>query len=121
MPTTEELKLTLDSLRTELASYNNKPYECLFEYIWNAFDAKATEVRLSFKVPKSGIGDVKNICIQDNGNGWDFKNQMNTNTFLSSSKQKEKTNNKTLPRGKYGRGRYVYIWIADYIEVFSVG
>jgi hypothetical protein len=116
-----ELQLTLASLKTELASYEDKPYKCLFEYIWNSFDAGATNVSINFQVPKSGIGDVKEISIEDNGKGWDFEKEKNTKIFLSSSKLTEKKENKSLPRGKYGRGRYVFIWFAESLEIFSLG
>ena len=52
-----ELQLTIDSLRTELAYYKDKPYECLYEYIWNSFDAGATEIKINFILPKIRIAD----------------------------------------------------------------
>ena len=50
------LKINAQSIRTELSSYKDKPLDCLFEYIWNSFDANATEVKLSFDVPTEGVG-----------------------------------------------------------------
>lgn len=50
------LKINQQSIRTELNSYKDKPFDCLFEYIWNSFDAGATEVKLDFEIPKEGIG-----------------------------------------------------------------
>lgn len=105
------------SIRTELETYENKPYDCLFEYIWNSFDANATEVVLSFDVPTEGIGYVKNVTLKDNGDGWDFDDDAITNNFMSSTKKPKKY--KTIPRGQYGRGRYSFIWIAEKIEIFS--
>ena len=80
-----ELKINEQSIMTELKSYKDKPYKCLFEYIWNSFDAGATKVEMSFDIPEQGIGDATNLKISDNGQGWDFSNN-NTGTFLSSSK-----------------------------------
>ena len=103
------------SIRTELETYENKPYDCLFEYIWNSFDANATEVVLSFDVPTEGIGYVKNVTLKDNGDGWDFDDDAITNNFMSSTKKPKKY--KTIPRGQDGRGRYSFSWIAEKIEI----
>ena len=116
-----ELKINEQSIKTELSLYEDKPYNCLFEYIWNSFDAGATKIKLSFDLPKEGIGYVKNVKISDNGNGWDFDNNIYTETFLSSSKHDLNSANKTLPKGRFGRGRYTFVWIAKQIEILSKG
>ena len=113
-----ELKINEQSIRTELKPFEGKPYNCLFEYVWNSLDAGANEVKIDFEIPKEGIGFINNLRISDNGNGWDFLNK-NAETFLASSKNQINTSNKSLPKGKYGRGRYVFIWIADRIEILS--
>ncbi len=117
--TENKLELTLDSLKTELKSYSDKPYKCLFEYIWNSFDAKAKTVRIEFSESDEILNNVGDISIIDDGEGWDFINNGNTKTFLSSSKQDEQSAKKSLPKGKLGRGRYVFIWIAEHLEIFS--
>lgn len=114
-----ELRINEQSIKTELDFYKNKPHDCLFEYVWNSFDAGATQVKLNFDLPNEGFGYVENVKISDNGNGWDFDNNLNTETFLSSSKHDLNSNNKTLPKGRFGRGRYAFIWIAEQIEVLS--
>lgn len=116
-----KLQLTINSLRTELAFYKDKPMNCLYEYIWNSFDAGAKDINISFDLPKSGIGSIENLTIEDDGLGWDFRKEQNTKTFLSSSKGINSDKHKTLPRGKYGRGRYVFIWVAEKLEILSVG
>lgn len=117
----EELEINEQSIKTELSAYKDKPYQCLFEYIWNAFDAKATEVKIMFEAPKSGVGYVDNVRVVDNGKGWDFDNRITTKTFLSSAKHDDNSPNRTLPMGKYGRGRYAFIWVAERLEVLSKG
>ncbi|KKX48702.1 ATP-binding protein [Sphingobacterium sp. IITKGP-BTPF85] len=37
------------------------------EYIWNGFDAKATEV--SIDIESNSLGFITSICIHDNGEG----------------------------------------------------
>ncbi len=53
--TNSELKINEQSIKTELSFYKNKPYNCLFEYIWNSFDAGATQIKLSFDLPSEGF------------------------------------------------------------------
>lgn len=114
---TKKLQINAKSIKTELKSYEKKPYECLYEYIWNSFDAGATEVRLDFSIPYEGIGAVSDVVLSDNGSGWDFEDDAKTNNFMSSTKIRSE--HLTLPRGEYGRGRYAFIWIAEKIEVYS--
>jgi hypothetical protein len=114
-----KLKINAQSIRTELKSYENDPLKCLIEYIWNSFDADATEIHLNFELPEEGIGYANNVCIIDNGRGWDFNDDATTNNFMSSTKQPRKGN--TLPKGQYGRGRYTFIWIAEKLTAYSKG
>lgn len=114
----KKLELNIQSLKTELSQYKDNPYKCLFEYIWNSFDAGASKIELSFNIPNNGFGNVRDIKISDNGIGWDFSNT-NTSTFLASSKSEIKEKNKSLPMGQFGRGRYSFIWIAEKIEISS--
>jgi len=115
----KEVKITRESIKTELQSYRDKPYKCLFEYFWNSFDAGASEVEINYTEPELGLGCVENVEIIDNGNGWNFDENSNTATFLSSTKSENNSKQKTLPRGRWGRGRYVFIWIADAISIYS--
>ena len=114
-----ELKINEKSIKTELKEYKDKPYNCLFEYIWNSFDAGSTQIKLNFDLPTDGFGYVENVKIIDNGTGWDLEDKATTNNFISSTKEPNK--NKTLPKGQYGRGRYTFIWIAKQIEILSKG
>lgn len=114
-----KLKINSESIKMELKAYANKPYDCLFEYIWNAFDAGASDVRLEFDLPDNGVGYVKNVNLIDNGNGWDFEDDAITNNFMSSTKRPN--SDKTLPKGQYGRGRYAFIWISKRLHAFSKG
>jgi len=115
----EKLKINEKSIRTELKPYKDNPYKCLFEYIWNSFDAGATEIKLDFEIPKEGIWHIDNVRITDNGKGWDFDDDATTNNFMSSTK-KPKANN-TIPKGQYGRGRYTFIWISEKLFALSKG
>ncbi len=113
------VEINTESIKTELVSYSDKPYQSLFEYVWNSFDANATDINLKYKVPPSGIGRVENVAIVDDGDGWNFDENRNTRTFLSSTKSKENSKDKTLPHGKFGRGRYAFIWFAESLDIYS--
>jgi len=118
----DKLQLTINSLKTELSKFKEKPYLCLFEYIWNSFDAGATEVDINYKFALDNDSNINEILIEDNGSGWDFKKEKSTKLFLSSAKQDAiKEPKQSLPKGKYGRARYVFVWIADHLEIFSSG
>jgi len=118
---TKDVKINKQSIETELSNYIDKPYNCIFEYIWNSLDAGAKEIEINYKGTdeKKVLEDVRDVEIIDNGKGWDFDKDVNTETFLSSTKAKSNTNQKTLPKGRFGRGRYVFIWIANKIEIYS--
>lgn len=113
----QELKITPQSIRNELREYSDKPLKCLCEFIWNSFDAGAQIVALNFDKPDGGLGVVKNVQLVDNGKGWNLDDINITDNFISS--EKKSVPNKTLPHGKYGKGRYTFIWLCNFIEVFS--
>lgn len=113
----KKLEINIESIKNELKPYEDKPYLCLFEYIWNAFDANATKIWISFDKPNEGFGDTTSVKIKDNGCGWNFDDENITKYFLSSQKRPNKY--KTFPHGHYGRGRYSFIWIADSARFLS--
>jgi hypothetical protein len=113
----KKLEINIESIKNELKPYEDKPYLCLFEYIWNAFDANATKIWISFDKPNEGFGDTTSVKIKDNGCGWNFDDENITKYFLSSQKRPNKY--KTFPHGHYGRGRYSFIWIADSVRFLS--
>lgn len=113
----KKLEINIESIKNELRTYKDKPYSCLFEYIWNSFDAGATNVWISFDEPKEGMGNSEFVKIKDNGSGWDFEDENITKYFLSSQKNPNKY--KTFPHGHFGRGRYSFIWIAESVRFLS--
>lgn len=116
--TDQQLEITEQSIRNELIYFKDKPYDALFEYIWNAFDAGAKEVKINYLIPKENIGYIDKLEISDNGSGWDFQRD-DTTTFLASKKAEQSTKNKSLPKGRLGRGRYVFIWFCEAFEALS--
>lgn len=78
------LILTAESISEVLRSHKGNPFKCLCEYIGNAFDANANCVELAFTMPPEGMGYVDNVSIADDGNGWDFEDEIITNNFMDS-------------------------------------
>lgn len=113
-----KLQINDQSLRTELKAYKNEPLKAIGEYVWNAFDARATRVDIDFTIPEERIGRIDAITIRDNGTWWDFDGK-DTGFFLSSGKQEEE-HSTTLPHGRWWRGRYSFIWFAERLEAESI-
>ncbi|MCT8983027.1 ATP-binding protein [Shewanella algae] len=97
------LKTTDHSIKSQLTGL--KPEQALCEYIWNGFDANATQV--SVKTEVNLMQGVASITISDNGDGIDIDDLENTlDLFLDS---KKKNVSKPTTRGKKGRGRFSFI------------
>lgn len=111
------LRLTSGSINEVLRDHKGNPFKCLCEYIWNAFDANANCVELNFRTPPQGIGYVDDVSISDDGAGWDFDDEIITNNFMASLKKPSKEH--SLPRGQSGKGRYAFIWLCEYIDIYS--
>ncbi|MCU8057610.1 ATP-binding protein [Shewanella sp. SM34] len=97
------LKTTDHSIKSQLTGL--KPEQALCEYIWNGFDANATEI--SVKIEINPMQGISSITISDNGDGIDIDDLENTlDLFLDS---KKKNVSKPTTRGKKGRGRFSFI------------
>ena len=81
--------------------------QALVEYIWNGFDAGATEVNISY-VQANELGALESICISDNGKG--IKKDLLEFTFGAFlDPQKRTTFQRTSEiRGKKGKGRFSF-------------
>lgn len=88
---------------------NISPEKALCEYVWNAFDANATNVEISAVVNE--IGGLSSITVVDDGDGVSFDELDTTfGNFLDSQKALKRT---ATTRGKKGRGRYTFFKFAD--------
>jgi hypothetical protein len=96
------------------------PTEALAELIWNALDADATQVIVSFK--RDGLDKVENIRIQDNGHGifYDTINDTFGNLGNSIKIRKDKTPAGRGYHGKYGSGRYKALSLGSHVTWKSV-
>ena len=77
------------------------------EYIWNGFDAKASNVNIEFKA--NDLGYIPYFVISDNGMGINLSNiNFTFGTFLDSQKQQSYQRTSEV-RGKKGKGRFSFI------------
>ena len=107
----------------EIASDFGQPLELLREAISNAFDAKATRIRLLFSTELVKGIHVLKIVIENNGTGMDRDNLQAFFDLGNSPRHKEKTsgsagNAATFPIGEKGHGTKVY-FDSSRITVFT--
>lgn len=77
------------------------------EYIWNSFDAKASNVDIHFDTNE--IGSISHFVISDNGEGINLSTIASTfGAFLDSQKQQSYQRTSDV-RGKKGKGRFSFI------------
>lgn len=80
--------------------------DALIELIWNALDADALNVKVSFL--DNGLNSLESICILDDGDGIHFKKSKDIFKNLGGSQKKNKLKTEKFGRflhGKEGKGR----------------
>lgn len=88
--------------------------EVISQYIWNGFEAGATEVSIDFG-NSSDLGTIFNFSITDNGTGISYdKLDQNFGFFLDSTKVRSK--NSSLIHGGKGKGRLSFQLFAGKAE-----
>nr|WP_314492252.1 ATP-binding protein [uncultured Chryseobacterium sp.] len=76
------------------------------EYIWNGFDAGATEIKIDFSC--SEVGTMHDFSIRDNGHGISFNTIGETfGYFLDSNKTRSYDHNRFV-KGRKGKGRFSF-------------
>ncbi|MCM2317896.1 MAG: ATP-binding protein [Pseudomonas sp.] len=109
-----KLETSSASVRNEFNKFSSE--KVLSEYIWNAFDADATEV--SVKYFPDELGAIQSLSITDNGTGIDPESHEKTfGAFKDSPKRKYYS---PTIRGKKGLGRFSFHKIARYVIWDSV-
>jgi len=103
----ERSELTTKGLKAEL---KGKDYTAICEYIWNGFDAGASQVDITCTY--NDLGGLVKLEISDNGSG--ILESSKFKPVFESEKRKnlEERRILSLPRGKRGRGRYTFFRFA---------
>ena len=94
--------------------------EALCEYVWNGFEANASEVRISYTLGE--LEGLNSVIISDNGSGIDYNDLPNTfGAFLTS--QKNNLSLKLKSKSNKGKGRFSFTalsslvtWETHYID-----
>jgi len=105
------IQITSPGIRKALKKYGYE--QAISEYIWNGFDAKASNVEL--KIDANEIGTISQICIIDNGYGIDFEKLKNKFVpFFESEKEidPEAPRITSVIHGKNGVGRLTFFCFA---------
>lgn len=107
----QKIELGSKGIKRVLRKY--KPEEAIAEYVWNGYDATATNV--SINILQNSIYGVEEISISDNGYGIPFS-QLNTKfkPFFESNKIiiRNSESNSSSYHGKNGVGRLTFFTFA---------
>lgn len=97
------------------------PIKAIAEFVWNALDADATEVRVT--LDKNGLGGITAIKIEDNGHGISPERADHDFGNLGASHKRTESKTQSLERavhGKEGRGRLKFFSLARRAKWTSV-
>lgn len=106
-----KIQITAKGIRSALKKY--LPQQSLTEYIWNGFDAEASEIKISYIV--DALGNVEFISISDNGYGIPHEKLQEKFEPLFESKkalQNKLKKNLSAIHGKNGIGRLTFFTFA---------
>ncbi|MCL6246397.1 ATP-binding protein [Acinetobacter sp. ANC 4945] len=81
---------------------STEPYKAIFEYVWNGFDAKASNVHIN--IIRNDFGGLATISIIDDGDGIDLENRCNSFEKFNESHKKHDDD----LHGSHGRGRLAF-------------
>lgn len=98
--------ITPEGIQKNLKSI--KPLDAICEYIWNGFDAEATEVKINLH--ENALGLINMITVEDNGIGINYDElKFKFQPFNDSKKANiSSRTNHSLPHGQKGIGRLTF-------------
>lgn len=107
------MSLSVKNQSIETSGITKDYKEALCEYIWNGFEANATEVRISYTVNE--LTGIDSITISDNGDGILYDELPDTfGAFLASKKNTLSLQVKS--KANKGKGRFSFIAFATQAE-----
>ena len=102
-----KMSLSVKNQSVETSGLTKDYKEAICEYIWNGFEAGATEVSISYS--ENELGGIKDITIFDNGSGINYYNLSETfGSFLVS--QKNTLSLKVKSKANKGKQRICRRW-----------
>lgn len=108
----KEAKITSKGIKKVLKNYT--PSSSFAEYIWNGFDAEATQIEINYD--SNELGRVEYIQVKDNGKGIDLDNlTYKFDNFYDSEKsiQIQSPKHSSILHGKNGVGRLTFFTFAN--------
>ncbi len=111
----KEAKITSKGIKKVLKNYT--PSSSFAEYIWNGFDAKATQIEINFE--SNELGRIEYLQVKDNGIGIDLENlAYKFDNFYDSEKsiQLQSPKHSSILHGKNGVGRLTFFTLANYAK-----
>ncbi|MBX2925428.1 MAG: ATP-binding protein [Chitinophagaceae bacterium] len=113
-----ENKVSINNKGVESAGLTKDYKEAIAEYIWNAFDAKATNVSVHFNT--NAIDTLNYISVSDNGEGINFETLNSTfGNFLDSVKSGTFQRSSYI-HGNKGKGRFSFTAFAEKAEWHTI-
>lgn len=115
MENVEKIEISSPAIKKTLKKFSLENAVC--QYIWNGFDAGATEINIDYKTDKKTIDSLLTFQVHDNGVGINFHELNNKfKPFNESEKSKKgKTQDPTL-RGKDGYGRLTFFKFCNFAK-----
>lgn len=115
---TESVEITSHGIKKFLKKY--KPERAVAEYIWNGFDAHASEIHVDFKYEQA-FNSLTELSVSDNGDGIVFEDlPVVFKRFYESRKTSSVNQESRFSRGKNGYGRLTFFKFADHAKWFTV-
>lgn len=109
--TTESVEITPRGIRKVLNKYT--PQRAIAEYIWNGYDAHATEVRVD-TISENVFDSIIKVSVKDNGDGIIYEQlQVVFKKFYESHKSVKGNVDSRFSRGKNGYGRFTFFKFAN--------
>lgn len=123
--TKQKHKTKITSKSIEQSGLPSDYRKAIAEYIWNGFDAKATQINIDFT--SNEIGHISSFSISDNGEGIRLDTIDDTFGRFLDSHKKATFDKDGFVKGKMGKGRFSFslfagqaIWQTKYKENSSI-
>jgi hypothetical protein len=117
-------KIEISSLAIKKTLNRFSPEDAVCQYIWNGFDAGATEIKLTYETDKTAIDALSKFSIADNGSGINYQELTKKfKPFYESEKSKKGKYQDPTLRGKDGYGRLTFFKFCNFAKwetVFEV-
>jgi len=110
-------KIEISSLAIKKTLNKFSPEDAVCQYIWNGFDAGATEINLKYEIDKTAIDTIAKFSIHDNGSGINYQELTKKfKPFYESEKNKRGKYQDPTLRGKDGYGRLTFFKFSNFAK-----